>query len=30
MEGKYDYIISIGMLEHISDSDDLYEKIARV
>jgi cyclopropane-fatty-acyl-phospholipid synthase len=29
MEGKYDYIISIGMLEHISDFDDLYEKTAR-
>ena len=30
MEGKYDYIISIGMLEHISNFDDLYEKTARV
>jgi cyclopropane-fatty-acyl-phospholipid synthase len=29
MEGKYDYIVSIGMLEHISDFDDLYEKTAR-
>lgn len=29
MEGKYDYIISIGMLEHISDFDGLYEKTAR-
>ena len=29
MEGKYDYIISMGMLEHISDFDDLYEKTAR-
>ena len=29
MKGKYDYIISIGMLEHISDFDDLYEKTAR-
>ena len=29
MEGTYDYIISIGMLEHISDFDDLYEKTAR-
>jgi cyclopropane-fatty-acyl-phospholipid synthase len=28
MEGKYDYIISIGMLEHITDFDDLYKKIA--
>jgi cyclopropane-fatty-acyl-phospholipid synthase len=28
MEGKYDYIISIGMLEHITDFDDLYRKIA--
>ncbi|TKB73264.1 MAG: class I SAM-dependent methyltransferase [Nitrospira sp.] len=29
MEGTYDYIISIGMLEHISDFDDLYAKTAR-
>jgi len=29
MKGKYDYIISIGMLEHITDFDDLYEKTAR-
>ncbi|TKB64702.1 MAG: class I SAM-dependent methyltransferase [Nitrospira sp.] len=29
MEGTYDYIVSIGMLEHISDFDDLYEKTAR-
>lgn len=29
MEGTYDYIISIGMLEHIADFDDLYEKTAR-
>ena len=28
MEGKYDYIISIGMLEHITDFEDLYKKIA--
>jgi cyclopropane-fatty-acyl-phospholipid synthase len=28
MEGKYDYIISIGMLEHISDYEDLYKKTA--
>ncbi|TKB91884.1 MAG: class I SAM-dependent methyltransferase [Nitrospira sp.] len=28
MEGRYDYIISIGMLEHITDFDDLYKKIA--
>ena len=28
MEGTYDYIISIGMLEHITDFDDLYKKIA--
>lgn len=28
MEGTYDYIISMGMLEHISDYDDLYKKIA--
>jgi cyclopropane-fatty-acyl-phospholipid synthase len=28
MEGKYDYIISMGMLEHISDYDDLFMKIA--
>jgi cyclopropane-fatty-acyl-phospholipid synthase len=29
MEGMYDYIISIGMLEHITDFDDLYEKTAQ-
>lgn len=29
MEGKYDYIISIGMLEHIGDYEDLYKKTAR-
>ncbi|MEK7760752.1 MAG: class I SAM-dependent methyltransferase [Nitrospirota bacterium] len=29
MEGTYDYIISIGMLEHITDFDDLYRKTAR-
>jgi cyclopropane-fatty-acyl-phospholipid synthase len=29
MEGTYDYIVSIGMLEHISDFDDLYEKTAK-
>jgi cyclopropane-fatty-acyl-phospholipid synthase len=29
MEGKYDYIISIGMLEHISNYDDLYKKTAK-
>ncbi|MBI3806616.1 MAG: class I SAM-dependent methyltransferase [Nitrospirae bacterium] len=29
MKGRYDYIISIGMLEHITDFDDLYEKTAR-
>jgi cyclopropane-fatty-acyl-phospholipid synthase len=28
MERKYDYIISIGMLEHITDFDDLYKKMA--
>jgi cyclopropane-fatty-acyl-phospholipid synthase len=28
MEGTYDHIISIGMLEHITDFDDLYKKIA--
>ena len=28
MEGTYDYMISIGMLEHITDFDDLYKKIA--
>ena len=28
MEGKYDYIISIGMLEHICDYEDLYKKTA--
>jgi cyclopropane-fatty-acyl-phospholipid synthase len=29
MEGTYDYIISIGMLEHITDFDDLYRRTAR-
>jgi len=29
MEGTYDYIMSIGMLEHITDFDDLYRKTAR-
>jgi cyclopropane-fatty-acyl-phospholipid synthase len=29
MEGAYDYIISIGMLEHISDYEDLYRKTSR-
>jgi cyclopropane-fatty-acyl-phospholipid synthase len=29
MEGKYDYIISMGMLEHITDFDDLFEKTAK-
>ena len=29
MEGTYDYIISIGMLEHITDFDDLYRKTSR-
>ncbi len=29
MEGTYDYIVSIGMLEHITDFDDLYRKTAR-
>jgi len=29
LSGKYDYIISIGLLEHISRYDDLYGKIAR-
>ena len=28
MEGKYDYIISIGMLEHIRHYEDLYKKTA--
>jgi cyclopropane-fatty-acyl-phospholipid synthase len=28
LEGTYDYIISIGMLEHITDFDDLYRKTA--
>ncbi len=26
MEGEYDHIVSIGMLEHIDDYDDLYKK----
>jgi cyclopropane-fatty-acyl-phospholipid synthase len=29
MSGKYDYIISIGMLEHINRYDDLYSKMTR-
>lgn len=30
MEGQYDFVISIGILEHISDYDDFYKKTARV
>ncbi len=29
MKGKYDYIASIGLLEHIDDYDDLYKKASR-
>lgn len=29
MSGTYDYIISVGLLEHISDYDDLYKKAAK-
>jgi cyclopropane-fatty-acyl-phospholipid synthase len=29
ISGKYNYIVSIGVLEHISDYDDLYKKTAR-
>jgi cyclopropane-fatty-acyl-phospholipid synthase len=29
MEGEYDHIVSLGMLEHIDDYDDLYEKSRR-
>lgn len=28
LEGKYDYIISVGVMEHVSDFDDLYKKIS--
>lgn len=28
MHGKYDYVISVGLLEHIDDYDDLYKKSA--
>lgn len=28
LSGAYDYIISIGVMEHISDYDDLYKKIS--
>lgn len=28
MNGRYDYIVSIGVLEHIDDYDDLYKKTA--
>jgi len=30
MEGEFDYVASIGILEHISDYDDLFEKTAHV
>lgn len=29
LEGKYDYIVSVGVMEHIADFDDLYKKIAQ-
>lgn len=29
MQGTYDYVISIGVMEHINDYDDLYKKIAQ-
>jgi len=29
MEGEYDHIVSLGMLEHIDDFDDLYKKTRR-
>lgn len=29
MSGEYDYVVSIGLLEHIDDYDDLYKKTAR-
>ena len=29
ISGEYDYIVSIGVLEHISDYDDLYKKTAQ-
>jgi cyclopropane-fatty-acyl-phospholipid synthase len=29
MQGHYDHIISVGLLEHIADYDDLYCKVAR-
>lgn len=28
LSGKYDYIVSVGLLEHIRDYDDLYKRIA--
>lgn len=28
ISGKYDYIVSVGVMEHISDYDDLYKKTA--
>lgn len=30
MDGQYDYVISVGILEHISDYDDLYAKTAKI
>ncbi|MDO8561781.1 MAG: class I SAM-dependent methyltransferase [bacterium] len=30
MTGKFDFVLSIGILEHISNYDDLYEKTANV
>jgi cyclopropane-fatty-acyl-phospholipid synthase len=29
MEGKYDFIVCVGVLEHIDDYDDLYKKSAK-
>jgi len=28
LNGKYDYIVSVGLLEHISDYDDLFKRIS--
>ena len=28
LEGEYDYIVSVGVMEHISDFDHLYARIA--
>ncbi|MFA6048165.1 MAG: class I SAM-dependent methyltransferase [Parcubacteria group bacterium] len=29
LEGKYDYIASVGVMEHVDDFDDLYKKISQ-